>query len=521
MPSVTFDGPYGQVGGYQIGSPSFDYPFEANGDMDTVIVTRSYKQTPDAFVADRAAGTFTPGVYEDPEYPGAYLMATSKPQETRTGLYSFTRVFATVPTTQTIPGSLFVTKPVIPGTFPQIIGDSLVLQPDPTVPTYTFNTRKTVTSDSGAPSASNYPTGGTYTITIGGQTTAAIAYNANASTVQTAINALSGVSDRGGVVVTGSYNSADGFLVSFNSYAAGSFNSSLTGTGGNPIGVYTPTLTTLGHFQLFAAGSVQTGVEITGGTFTLTFFGQTTSAIAHNALASDVQTAVQALSKIGASGIVIPDQGLAPGILGGGVGAKLIRFTVNIQSPSFSGSGTSLTPSGSYITVGSNQANNTNFYIKFAGVTPSVRTIVINGGHGISDSDSIYILQGGVYVNLSPGSFVVIDANTIQFDSTSGGVFLNAGTITAVGKQTGATYTAGTKLTRCKRVTDYYLPGVTPGIATADDIPLPVYQGDAGSLLEAIFSGSTAINYEVGELVKWRDWPILQRTTTTLNASQL
>lgn len=46
------------------------------------------------------------------------------------------------------------------------------------------------------------PTGGTFTITWSGQTTAAIAYNATAATVQTALEALSNIAP-GDVVVTG------------------------------------------------------------------------------------------------------------------------------------------------------------------------------------------------------------------------------------------------------------------------------------------------------------------------------
>jgi hypothetical protein len=43
----------------------------------------------------------------------------------------------------------------------------------------------------------------------------------------------------------------------------------------------------------------------TGGTYTLTFAGQTTSGIAHNATAATVQTALAALSTIGAGNVVV------------------------------------------------------------------------------------------------------------------------------------------------------------------------------------------------------------------------
>lgn len=47
------------------------------------------------------------------------------------------------------------------------------------------------------------PTGGTFTLTVNGVTTAPIAYNANAATVAAAINALSGVTGVSGVTASG------------------------------------------------------------------------------------------------------------------------------------------------------------------------------------------------------------------------------------------------------------------------------------------------------------------------------
>ena len=62
--------------------------------------------------------------------------------------------------------------------------------------------------------------GGTFTITVFAQTTGTIAYNASAATVQTALNALSEVSNRGGCVVSlpsgnTSILSSDGFTIAF------------------------------------------------------------------------------------------------------------------------------------------------------------------------------------------------------------------------------------------------------------------------------------------------------------------
>lgn len=98
------------------------------------------------------------------------------------------------------------------------------------------------------------PTGGTFLLEWGGQATAPIAYNATALVVRNALATLSNI----------------------------------------PTVVGLPdkqTLTVLGG--------------PTGGTFTITFGGQTTAAIAYNAAASAVQTAFQALSSVGAGNATV------------------------------------------------------------------------------------------------------------------------------------------------------------------------------------------------------------------------
>lgn len=126
---------------------------------------------------------------------------------------------------------------------------------------------------------SGTPTGGTYQLGWGGQVTSAIAYNATAATVQTALRALSSIP-----ITTAAIND-----------------------------VQTATIT----------GSP------TGGTFTLTFGGQTTSALAFNAAASAVQTAFQALSSVGAGNATVTGSNGGPytitfvGTLAGGARASI------------------------------------------------------------------------------------------------------------------------------------------------------------------------------------------------------
>lgn len=63
------------------------------------------------------------------------------------------------------------------------------------------------------------PTGGTYTLTFGGQTTAAIPYNATATAVASALNALSAITAVGGVTATGGPHPGTPVVLTFGNMA--------------------------------------------------------------------------------------------------------------------------------------------------------------------------------------------------------------------------------------------------------------------------------------------------------------
>jgi hypothetical protein len=84
------------------------------------------------------------------------------------------------------------------------------------------------------------PTGGTFTITFDGQTTGAIAYNATASTVQTALEALSNIAP-GDVAVTGSAGGP--YTITFQGAYAGVNVPSMTASGAGLTGGTSPSVT--------------------------------------------------------------------------------------------------------------------------------------------------------------------------------------------------------------------------------------------------------------------------------------
>lgn len=145
---------------------------------------------------------------------------------------------------------------------------------------------------------------GTFTLTYEGDTTAAIAYNATAAAVKSALVALPdiGASD---VVVTGGPGSVDGstpYIIEFTDDLA-------------ELNVGAITVDATGLRSTVEVSEVNTvTVDATAGTFTVTYAGQTTSALAFNVSAADFTTALVALSNVGAGDVVVTG---GPGNSGG------------------------------------------------------------------------------------------------------------------------------------------------------------------------------------------------------------
>ena len=488
----------------EVGRAVVEYPFRMNGDRITKTIRRTYKQAPGYF-------TPTPLGSPDLQFPDAYLIEETDPAPTPTNLDTVTRTYSTVPSTQTVPSSIILSRPALSGTFPQVYGGLRIFQPDTTLLQYDAYAAQTVLSDSGAPSL--YPTGGTYTLTLSGSTTGAIAYNASAGTVQTALNAITSVSNRGGVVVTGSYNSANGFTITFNTYATATMDGSLL-TASNTINVQSVASNVNGYSQSPAATVLNAGT-FTGGTFTLTIFGQTTAAIAYNASAATVQAALNALLEVSNRGNCTVTAYAATILFD----ARTIAFNFQFANSAFTASTASTTPAtvATISQQGVGWGEVQQIYFLSSGVS---RTLYVSA-HGITVADTIYlrVSSGATYYSAIVGTFTVPDANNIVLSLTSNPSYSAAAAFGEVGKRTKYHYEVGAQPIRCKRITDFYLPGITPGITTADDITLPTNQSDGAALILALLGGSATANVNVGELTQWRGGPILSLTRTTINTA--
>ncbi|HEY5312857.1 MAG TPA: autotransporter-associated beta strand repeat-containing protein, partial [Pirellulales bacterium] len=150
---------------------------------------------------------------------------------------------------------------------------------------------------------------GTFTLTINGQTTTAIAYNATTATVQTALQTLTSIGT-GNVVVTGS---AGAYLVTFQGALA----------------LATQPL-------MVAAGSAgaSAAVSETIGTFTLSFNGQTTGSLPYFATTAQVLAALEQLSSIPAGSVSVSGEAgeYAVSFVGSLAGATQSMMTVAVSN---------------------------------------------------------------------------------------------------------------------------------------------------------------------------------------------
>lgn len=161
------------------------------------------------------------------------------------------------------------------------------------------------------------PIGGTFTLTYSGQTTAPIAFDSTANAVATALTALSSIG-AGNVTVTGA--TAGPWLVTFTQTLGAQAIALLLA---NATSLTPPTTEGAAAPQIIVAttrnGKAGTNAsqmvslsKMIGGTFTLTYNGQTTAAIPYNSAAAGVATALKALSNIGDNDVAVTGANSGP-----------------------------------------------------------------------------------------------------------------------------------------------------------------------------------------------------------------
>lgn len=185
--------------------------------------------------------------------------------------------------------------------------------------------------------------GYTYTLTFAGQTTAAIDANATTTTVRGALMALSTIGinnvtvSSSGNVMTVEFVNAEG-LADQLQITSSDFSGLQTQAITIPVSVEQLTPAT-------AAKNEQQRISLlgspTGGTFTLTFGANTTSAIAFDATATTIQTALQGLASIGSSNATVTGPAGGPWLV------EFVGSKAAANQSAITGNGASLTGGGS------------------------------------------------------------------------------------------------------------------------------------------------------------------------------
>jgi VCBS repeat-containing protein len=137
---------------------------------------------------------------------------------------------------------------------------------------------------------------GTFTLTFDGETTNALPFNAGAAQIQAALEGLANIG-AGDVAVAGGPVNTTAVTITFTGNYAATNVALITGDDSLLLGSQiVVTTTTQGASPVTQV--VYVGSAVTGGTFTLTYEGQTTAPVAHNATAAQLEAALEALSNI-------------------------------------------------------------------------------------------------------------------------------------------------------------------------------------------------------------------------------
>lgn len=141
--------------------------------------------------------------------------------------------------------------------------------------------------------------------------------------------------------------------------------------------------------------------------------------------------------------------------------------------------------------------------------------------HGLAGTEQIiavasFASNSESWVIFDSGDYSVVDANTIDLTG------VNYGGATVYCAEYLRDYTAGTDRVGTKSTQKFYLPGVTSGITTPQDIPLPALLLNDAELLTSLVTNLTGYQtYDATELEPWNDSPIYTQTLVQIDMATL
>jgi hypothetical protein len=254
-------------------------------------------------------------------------------------------------------------------------------------------------------------------------------------------------------------------------------------------------------------GVTPTVTVATGGTFTVTYKTSTTGALNYNETTANIAAAINALADVVTDGLTI--------VVSGNFTSStfLIQCSAGSTSTKFSINSASLSPAAAQT-----------IYVFLAAPTQqnvSIGYRIALTAHGFTASDLLVTnTSGGVttgYLLTNPANWSIIDANTIVANLSS-----LTGTVSNTIGQWYRDYTPGTDRVGTRLSQRFYLPGITAGITTAADIPIPdLLLNDVNFLAAVLAYSSGHQSYDATELVRWNGWPIYTQTFQEINMADV
>lgn len=148
-------------------------------------------------------------------------------------------------------------------------------------------------------------------------------------------------------------------------------------------------------------------------------------------------------------------------------------------------------------------------------VDSGANTRVTCAAHGIVAGNAMLARGISAYI-FTTGQFTVVDVNTIDL------LGINLGTTIANIAKYLRAYTAGTDRVGTKLSQAFYLPGVTTGITTPADIPIPSPLLNDLELVASMLANLTGYQtYDSTALAQWMASPIYTQTAIQINMADL
>jgi hypothetical protein len=270
-------------------------------------------------------------------------------------------------------------------------------------------------------------------------------------------------------------------------------------------------------------GTIPTLTVASSGQFRVKYKTSTTANLNYNDADATIEAAINGLADVIADGIVVSVNNY---FLTAGNGALEISLTSGntsnpfiIDANSFNAGATKLfswisTSTLQYISIGWQST------ITAHGFSSSA---ALMAGCQYPDGSNVRNMVGiqPQAASLLSGSWAVVDANAIAIDPS---VTASTGNSVSLFNTFGAylrAYTPGPDRVGVKLVQDFYLPGVTTGITTAADIPVPdPLINDTAFLAAAVANTSGYLTYDSDPLTFWNG-PIYTQVKQQINMADV